>query len=53
MKMTLRKILGWAVVIFIAYYVFTSPVAAGGAAKDLFGLVGKAGSSLATFLTSL
>ena len=51
--MSLKKILGWAVVIFIAYYLFTKPTGAAGVMRGLFHLLSEAGSSLATFLTSL
>jgi hypothetical protein len=51
--MNLKKILGWAVVIFIAYYLFTKPTGAAGAMRGLFHLLSQAGSSLATFLTNL
>jgi hypothetical protein len=51
--MSLKKILGWAVVIFIAYYLFTSPTGAASVMRNLFHLLSEAGSSLATFLTNL
>jgi hypothetical protein len=51
--MTLKKILGWAVVIFIAYYLFTNPTGAAGAMRGVFHLLTQAGNSLATFLTNL
>ena len=51
--MNLKKILGWAVVIFIAYYLFTKPTGAAGAMRGIFHLLSEAGNSLATFLTNL
>jgi hypothetical protein len=51
--MSLKKILGWAVVIFIAYYLFTKPTGAAGAMRGIFHLLTEAGNSLATFLTNL
>lgn len=51
--MSLKKILGWAVVIFIAYYLFTKPTGAANAMHGVFHLLGQAGNSLATFLSSL
>jgi hypothetical protein len=51
--MSLKKILGWAVVIFIAYYLFTQPTGAAGAMRGIFHLLTEAGNSLATFLTNL
>jgi hypothetical protein len=51
--MQLKKVLGWAVVVFLAWYLFTQPVAAGNAVHNLLGLLQQAGSSIATFLNSL
>jgi hypothetical protein len=51
--MNLKKIVGWAVVIFIAYYLFTKPTGAATAMRGVFHLLSEAGSSLGTFLTSL
>jgi hypothetical protein len=50
---SLKKILGWAVVVFIAYYMFTSPTGAPGAMQGLFHWLADTGHSLAYFLTSL
>jgi hypothetical protein len=50
---SLRRVLGWAVVIFIAYYLFTEPAGAHSAIQGIFNLLNQAGSSLATFLTNL
>ncbi len=50
---SLRRILGWAVVVFIAYYLFTEPAGAHNAIQGIFNLLNQAGSSLATFLTNL
>ena len=51
--MSLKKSLGWAVVIFIGYYLFTQPTGAAGAMRGIFHLLTEAGNSLATFLTNL
>jgi hypothetical protein len=51
--MSLKKILGWAVVIFIAYYLFTQPTGAANTMQSIFHLLTDAGNSLATFLNSL
>jgi hypothetical protein len=51
--MQLKKVVGWAVVVFLAWYLFTQPAAAGNAVHGLLGLLQQAGSSIATFLNSL
>ncbi len=51
--MQIKKIAGWAVVVFIAWYLVTKPAAAGHAVHNLFNLLKQAGSSIATFLNSL
>jgi hypothetical protein len=51
--MQIKKVLGWAVVVFLAWYLFTQPAAAGTAVQHLLGLLKQAGSSIATFLNSL
>jgi hypothetical protein len=51
--MSLKKILGWAVVVFIAYYLFTQPTGAASAMRGVFHVLKEAGRSLATFLSSL
>ena len=51
--MQLKKVVGWAIVVFLAWYLFTQPAAAGHAVHNLFGLLQQAGSSVATFLGSL
>lgn len=51
--MQVKKVLTWAVVIFLAYYLVTKPHAAGHAVQNLFGLLKSAGDSLATFFSSL
>jgi hypothetical protein len=51
--MQIKKILGWAVVVFLAWYLFTQPQAAGNTVHNLFGLLQQAGRSVATFLQSL
>jgi hypothetical protein len=51
--MQAKKIIGWAVVVFIAYYLLTKPTGAANAVHNLFNLLKQAGSSIATFLNSL
>lgn len=51
--MQAKKIIGWAVVVFIAYYLLTKPTGAANAVHNLFNLLKAAGSSIATFLNSL
>jgi hypothetical protein len=51
--MKLKKIVGWAVVIFLAYYLYTQPSGAAGSVHNVFHVLRLAGSSLATFLNSL
>jgi hypothetical protein len=51
--MQIKKVLGWAVVVFLAWYLFTQPAAAGNTVHNLLGLLQKAGGSIATFLNSL
>jgi hypothetical protein len=51
--MNVKKILTWALVIFIAYYLFTEPAGAANFMQGVFSLLRTAGSSLATFLNSL
>jgi hypothetical protein len=51
--MQVKKIVGWAVVIFLAYYLVTKPTGAANAMTHLFGLLKNIGASLATFLNAL
>lgn len=51
--MQIKKIAGWAVVVFIVWYLFTRPTGAAGAVHNLLNLLKSAGTSLATFLNSL
>ncbi len=51
--MPIKKIVTWAVVVFLAYYLITKPTGAATAMQHLFGLLKSAGSSLATFLGHL
>ncbi len=51
--MQVKKIAGWAVVIFLAYFLLTKP---NGAASDVqhgLGLLKDAGNSLATFFNNI
>jgi len=51
--MNVKKVVSWAVVIFIAYYLLSDPQGAAGAVHNLLNLLKQAGSSIATFLNSL
>jgi hypothetical protein len=51
--MKLKKIVSWAVVVFIAYYLYTQPSGAAGFTHNVFHVLRLAGGSLATFLNSL
>ena len=51
--MNVKKIVTWAIIIFIAYYLFTDPTGAAAVMKNLFHLLNVAASSVATFLRSL
>ena len=51
--MPVKKIVGWAVVVFRVYYLVTKPTGAANAMHGLFNMLKSAGSSLATFLNSL
>jgi hypothetical protein len=46
----LKAILGWAIVVFIAYYLFTKPTGAAAAMQGLFHVLSQAGVNLAKFL---
>lgn len=49
----LKKVLGWAAVAFIAFYILTHPAAAGHTTHNLIGGLRTAGNSLATFFSSI
>jgi hypothetical protein len=51
--MKVKQIAGWAVVVFLAYYLLTRPTGAAGAIHNLLNMLKSAGSSIATFLNSL
>ena len=51
--MPVKKIVGWAVVIFLVYYLVTKPTGAANVMHNIFNMLKSAGSSLATFLNSL
>jgi hypothetical protein len=51
--MQMKKVLGWAVVVFLAWYLFTQPAAAGNTVHNLLNLLTQAGNSVVTFLQSL
>jgi hypothetical protein len=51
--MPVKKIVTWAAVIFIAYYLVTQPTGAGHAVGSLLNGLKSAGNSLATFFNSL
>jgi hypothetical protein len=49
----LKKIITWAIVIFLAFYLLTQPHGAANAITGLVNLLKTAGNSLATFVNSL
>jgi hypothetical protein len=49
----LKKIITWAIVIFIAFYLITDPTGAANTIQGLLNLLKDAGTSLATFVNSL
>ena len=49
----LKKIITWAIVIFIVFYLLTHPQGAANAINNLLHLLRNAGNSLATFVNSL
>ena len=51
--MNVKKIAGWAVVVFLAWYLFTQPAGAANAVHNILNLLKQAGTSIATFLNSL
>ncbi len=51
--MPAKKIITWAVVVFLIYYLVTQPQGAGHAIGSILGWLKNAGSSLATFLNSI
>ena len=51
--MKVKTVLGWAVVIFIAYWLLTRQAAASGAVHHLLGVLKSAGANISAFLNSL
>jgi hypothetical protein len=51
--MKLKKVLTWALVIFVVYYLATQPVGAANVVHQVFNGLHSAGNSLATFVNSL
>jgi hypothetical protein len=49
----LKKIITWAIVIFLAFYLITQPTGAANVIHGLVDLLRDAGNSLATFVNSL
>jgi hypothetical protein len=49
----MKKIILWAVVIFIAFYLLTQPHGVQNVGGDLLGLLKNAGNALARFIHSL
>jgi hypothetical protein len=49
----LRKVITWAIVIFIVYYLATNPTGAANALHHAFNGLKSAGNSMATFVNSL
>ena len=48
-----KKVLTWAAIIFIVYYVATSPAGAAHFVHGAFGWLGQAGHSMALFVNNL
>ncbi len=51
--MTAKKIAGWAVIIFLAWYLITNPTGAAHATTNLLNALKGVGNSVATFFNSL
>ena len=51
--MTLRKVIGWAVVVFVIYYLATDPTGAAHALHGAFNGLRSAGNSMARFVNKL
>jgi hypothetical protein len=49
----LRKVIGWAIVIFIVYYLATEPTAAASFVHNIWNGLKSAANSMATFVNSL
>lgn len=49
----LKKIITWAIVIFIVFYLLTQPQGAANVITNLLNFLKDAGNSLATFVNSL
>lgn len=49
----MSKLVKWAVVLFIAFYLFTNPGGAAGTAHHLLNGLHEAAASLSTFVSSL
>ena len=49
----LRKIITWAIVIFLVFYLLTQPQGAANVINSILNLLKDAGNSLATFVNSL
>ena len=51
--MQIKKVVTWAIVIFLAYYLVTKPTGAANAMHNLFNMLKAAGNAVATFLGAL
>ena len=51
--MQIKKVLGWAVVVFLAWYLFTQPSAVGNAITNLLHQLQQVGATISNFLTSI
>jgi hypothetical protein len=51
--MNVKKVLGWAVIIFLAWYLISNPTGAAHAMTNLLNALKGIGNSLATFFNSL
>jgi hypothetical protein len=51
--MNVKKVAGWAVVVFLAWFLITNPTGAAHATHNLLDALKGVGNSVATFFTSL
>lgn len=51
--MNVKKILGWGVVLFLAWFLITNPTGAAGVVTNILNGLKHAGNSLSTFFLSL
>ena len=51
--MSVRKVLGWAIAIFVVYFLATEPAAADHAVRSVLGVLQSAAHSMSTFITGI